>query len=580
MSYIALARKWRPQTFSELLGQQHLVTALENSLNNNRLHHAYLFTGTRGVGKTSVARVLAKALNCEQGISSHPCLKCSSCTALAEGRFIDLIEIDGASKTKVEDTRELLENVQYAPTVGRFKIYLIDEVHMLSQHSFNALLKTLEEPPNHVKFILATTDPEKLPVTVLSRCLQFTLRNVSEETICAQLAKILLSENIKFEEQALKLLATAANGSMRDALSLLDQAIAGCNNNVNSVDVKNILGYTQQNYAAQIMRAIITKKPEEFFVVSKKIHDEGGLFIYVIDNLINMLHKMAIAQILNSQTYLEDIELHEFSTQIAAEDLQLLYQIALKGRDDMLIAPAPIIGFEMLLLRMYTFTPLSKQNFDDEPSLKTKDTSSTNTATEINNFLHKSSADSVYVDKHHAELQYIALHEHTPPSDQLKQIAAGLEFPKKPISTFGDIEPQNAKAHSAYVAIKNWHELIPQLNIRGLSLTAAENSIVEKFENNTYYLVTDKAHESLFNKTVITSLEKALSDFHDLKIIINLKVDQKTNLTPAEIKQQVAAKNLQEATDALEKDSFFQRLQDEFSAELIKNSIVSLKDKA
>lgn len=563
MSYIALARKWRPQTFSELLGQEHLVTALENSLNNNRLHHAYLFTGTRGVGKTSVARILAKSLNCEQGISAHPCLKCASCIALAEGRFIDLIEIDGASKTKVEDTRELLENVQYAPTVGKFKIYLIDEVHMLSQHSFNALLKTLEEPPSHVKFILATTDPEKLPVTVLSRCLQFTLRNVPQEIIFLQLEKILISENIEFEEQALKIIAMAANGSMRDALSLLDQAIVGCNKIINSVDVKSILGYTQQNYASQIIQALITKEPHKLFAISQKINEDGGLFTYVVDQILSILHKISIHQIIK-EIFTADLEAYELSKLITAEDLQLLYQIALKGRDDMLLAPTPLIGFEMLLLRMYTFTPLTRQNFD-------------------NRLLAKPAADSISEKNYIIEKQDV-LADESATIESLRQNESKVDNSnlsnKNQASIVANItDTETPTVNVNLQKFEDWQLLIPKLNLRGLSLTAAENSIVDKFEDGTYYLRTDTAHESLFNKSVINSLETALSKFYNSKIKINLNVGKKVGSTPAEIKQEIADKNLKEASQSLEQDAFFQRLQDEFSAELIKNSIVSLKDK-
>lgn len=531
MSYIALARKWRPQTFSELLGQEHLVTALENSLNNNRLHHAYLFTGTRGVGKTSVARLLAKSLNCELGISANPCLKCSSCIAFAENRFIDLIEIDGASKTKVEDTRELLENILYAPTVGRFKIYLIDEVHMLSQHSFNALLKTLEEPPSHVKFLLATTDPEKLPITVLSRCLQFTLRNVSSDIISTHLKNILHNENIEFEAQALEIIADAAKGSIRDSLSLLDQAIVSCKQNINSTDVRNILGYTQQNYALQIIQTLLAKKPQLFFAISQKINAEGGVFIYVVDQILNLLHNIAIYQVTKNITSFTDNEIiYQLSNQLSAEDTQLLYQIALKGRDDMLLAPTPLIGFEMLLLRMYTFTPLSKQKVNTPSLSQNAEISQTNDVS-------------------------------------TKQ--------SKPTETLAITYP--APVNNQHIDT-DWSKIIPKLNLRGLSLTAAENSIVNSFENDTYYITTDTAHESLFNKSVINILESSLSKLHNSTIKVNLKVDKHNSSTPAKIKQQVADKNLKEASESLEQDSFFKRLQDEFSAELIKNSIVSLKD--
>ncbi|MCX7117035.1 MAG: DNA polymerase III subunit gamma/tau, partial [Legionellales bacterium] len=296
MSYIALARKWRPRTFSELVGQEHMNKALVNSLNHNRLHHAYLFTGTRGVGKTSVARLLAKALNCEQGISAAPCLACDACLSIEQGRFIDLIEIDGASRTRVEDTREILENVQYVPTHGRFKIYLIDEVHMLSQHSFNALLKTLEEPPAHVKFLLATTDPQKIPVTVLSRCLQFHLKHIQPDVIRQQLELILKEEHVTFAPKALDILSLAAHGSMRDALSILDQIIASTDLHIHTEDVKNCLGYTQQDYAIQLLQALASQMPERLINISRQIAMEGAHFNHVLDEILSYLHQISISQ--------------------------------------------------------------------------------------------------------------------------------------------------------------------------------------------------------------------------------------------------------------------------------------------
>ncbi len=359
MSYLALARKWRPRTFSQLVGQEHINKALINALNQQRLHHAYLFTGTRGVGKTSIARILAKALNCEQGVRSEPCLVCDACMAIEQGRFIDLIEIDGASKTKVEDTRDLLDNVQYAATNARFKIYLIDEVHMLSQHSFNALLKTLEEPPAHVKFILATTDPKKLPVTVLSRCLQFHLQHLSAELISQHLQLILQDEQLDFELEALQLLAQAAQGSMRDALSLLDHAIACADKKLETQDVKLILGYTRQDYAIQLLQALSTENPKLLLELTHQIEVEGGHFHYVLDELQNYLHQMAVYLCVGDDNPLisPSMQVKALATQFCAEDIQLLYQIAMKSREDIHLAPTLGIGFSMTLLRMLTFRP-------------------------------------------------------------------------------------------------------------------------------------------------------------------------------------------------------------------------------
>ena len=360
MPHQVLARKWRPQTFADIVGQEHVVTALVNALKANRLHHAYLFSGTRGVGKTTVARVLAKALTCEQGITAEPCGTCDACQSITEGRFVDLIEVDAASRTRVEDTRELLENVQYAPTRGRFKIYLIDEVHMLSGHSFNALLKTLEEPPEHVKFLLATTDPQKLPVTVLSRCLQFTLRHISTEKIAGQLAKVLESEDITSETPALIQIAESADGSMRDALSLLDQAIAYSGGDVSEQTVSQMLGTVPSEHIDALINAICEFDPSKAIELIHLLTTLNVDFSKLLDQLIVIFHASAISQAVPE--YKEQIALFGdtikmVSEKIAAEDIQLFYQIVLNSRKDLYLAHSPRAGFEMAVLRMIMFRP-------------------------------------------------------------------------------------------------------------------------------------------------------------------------------------------------------------------------------
>ncbi len=370
MSYLALARKWRPRIFAELIGQDHVSHILINSLNQQRLHHAYLFTGTRGVGKTSVARLLAKALNCEQGISANPCLQCAACIAIEQGCFIDLIEVDGASRTRVEDTKDLLENIHYSPTSGRFKIYLIDEVHMLSQHSFNALLKTLEEPPAHVKFLFATTDPQKLPLTILSRCLQFNLHHLLPQHINQHLQYIMTQEQQNITPESLILIANAAKGSMRDALSLLDQVIVSTNTQISVDIVKKILNYPQQNFSEQLLHALIENNALQLINISRQIAHENGNFDYVLDELINYLHQITLYQILSTPTqqnttelFNQDLFLHTLeiiiacAQQMTPDFVQLLYQIAIKGSKDMHLAPTLVIGFEMTLLRMFAFAP-------------------------------------------------------------------------------------------------------------------------------------------------------------------------------------------------------------------------------
>lgn len=360
MSYTVLARKWRPKSFTELVGQDHVMQALSNALDQQRLHHAYLFTGTRGVGKTTIARIFSKALNCEQGVSSTPCGVCSVCRSIDEGRFVDLIEVDAASRTKVEDTREILDNVQYAPTQGRYKVYLIDEVHMLSKSSFNALLKTLEEPPAHVKFLLATTDPHKLPITVLSRCLQFNLLRLTSTQIQQHLAHILQAEGVDYENAALALIAKGADGSARDALSLLDQAIAYCGGQLSFDSVQSMLGLVDQGKVLEILQALADNSALGLKQVLSELALLGVDYVALLNQLLETLHQLALKQILgdfSDQDVINPERLHALSEALGADKVQLLYQIGLLARQDMKLAPDVRIGFEMALLRMLAFTP-------------------------------------------------------------------------------------------------------------------------------------------------------------------------------------------------------------------------------
>lgn len=368
MSYQVLARKWRPRSFREMVGQTHVLKALINALDNQRLHHAYLFTGTRGVGKTTIARIIAKCLNCETGITSTPCGTCSVCREIDEGRFVDLIEIDAASRTKVEDTRELLDNVQYAPSRGRFKVYLIDEVHMLSSHSFNALLKTLEEPPPYVKFILATTDPQKLPATILSRCLQFSLKNMTPERVVEHLSHVLGAENVPFEDDALWLLGRAADGSMRDAMSLTDQAIAFGEGKVLAADVRAMLGTLDHGQVYGVLQALLEGDARALLEAVRQLAEQGPDWNGVLAEMLNVLHRVAIAQALpeavdNGQGDRERVL--ALAQALPAEDVQFYYQMGLIGRRDLPLAPDPRGGFEMVLLRMLAFRPADT---DDAPT--------------------------------------------------------------------------------------------------------------------------------------------------------------------------------------------------------------------
>ncbi|WPP01425.1 DNA polymerase III subunit gamma/tau [Pseudomonas sp. HR96] len=365
MSYQVLARKWRPRSFREMIGQTHVLKALINALDNQRLHHAYLFTGTRGVGKTTIARIIAKCVNCETGITSTPCGVCSVCTEIDEGRFVDLIEIDAASRTKVEDTRELLDNVQYAPSRGRFKVYLIDEVHMLSTHSFNALLKTLEEPPPYVKFILATTDPQKLPATILSRCLQFSLKNMTPERVVEHLTNVLTVENVPFEDDALWLLGRAADGSMRDAMSLTDQAIAFGEGKVQAADVRAMLGTLDHGQVYGVLQALLEGDARGLLEAIRHLAEQGPDWNGVLAEMLNVLHRVAVAQALpeavdNGQGDRDRVL--AVAQALPAEDVQFYYQMGLIGRRDLPLAPDPRSGFEMVMLRMLAFRPADAED--------------------------------------------------------------------------------------------------------------------------------------------------------------------------------------------------------------------------
>lgn len=357
MSYQVLARKWRPKTFADVVGQEHIITALANGLKDNRLHHAYLFSGTRGVGKTSIARLFAKGLNCVHGVTATPCGECENCKAIEQGNFIDLIEIDAASRTKVEDTRELLDNVQYKPVVGRFKVYLIDEVHMLSRHSFNALLKTLEEPPEYVKFLLATTDPQKLPVTILSRCLQFHLKALDETQISQHLAHILTQENIPFEEPALVKLAKAAQGSIRDSLSLTDQAIAMGDRQVTNSVVSNMLGLLDDNYSVDILYALHQGNGELLMRTLQRVADAAGDWDKLLGECAEKLHQIALMQLLPQKSSDNNEHFSFLAKHISPEDVQFFYQVIISGRKDLSNAPNRRIGAEMTLLRALAFHP-------------------------------------------------------------------------------------------------------------------------------------------------------------------------------------------------------------------------------
>ncbi|WP_462147099.1 DNA polymerase III subunit gamma/tau [Pseudoalteromonas gelatinilytica] len=428
MSYQVLARKWRPQTFHELVGQSHVKQALVNALTQNRLHHAYLFTGTRGVGKTTIARIFAKSLNCDKGISAEPCGQCSSCTDIEAGRYIDLLEIDAASRTKVEDTREILDNVQYAPTRGRYKVYLIDEVHMLSKHSFNALLKTLEEPPEHVKFLLATTDPQKLPVTILSRCLQFNLNALSQSEIHDQLAHVLNQEQLSFDDKSLSILAKAADGSMRDALSLTDQAIAQTNGNINHQAVQTMLGLMDTQYSQTMLAALLCQDGDALLQEVKAVVSRNPNFVALLDDLIALTHLIQLVQLVPSAAALDDTN-RDFIEQVAqttdAQQMQVYYQLLLNGKKDLQWAPDAKLGFEMIMLRLLAFQPT--QFAQSQTPANTQQQVKPTGASALRDILKKSTAQREQAASAQAPVTHSSEHTNPVPSEPQSTQAEPVE---------------------------------------------------------------------------------------------------------------------------------------------------------
>lgn len=534
MSYQVLARKWRPANFTEMVGQDHVLRALVNALDEQRLHHAYLFTGTRGVGKTTIARIFAKSLNCETGITSEPCGVCGACKDIAEGRFIDLIEVDAASRTKVEDTRELLDNVQYAPSHGRFKVYLIDEVHMLSNHSFNALLKTLEEPPPHVKFLLATTDPQKLPVTVLSRCLQFNLKRMPIALIESHLQHILQQEQVVFDEKSLRLLAHGADGSMRDALSLLDQAIAYGGGKLNTDEVQSMLGTVSRDRMMAILRALLNNDASAVMAEVAGLSEMTPDYKNALADLLVLLHQIALAQHAPEavdENLVDRDELQAMAKQVSAEDVQLFYQVGLIGRQDLPIAPDPKTGFEMALLRMLSFRP--------------------NPARQVVQ----------------AQTQPVPATAAAPIQQQAPVEAASVAT--------APVETQPAAPQQAVSSDSDWHSLVQAMNIKGMVKQLAVNCVIQNRESGNIQLLLNEEHGQLLNAGLQSKLQDALSECLAEKINLNVVTGKSQVESPA----QTTARNKQEKQTAAEQDidqdPMVQALKEGFGAQVVPNSVRS-----
>ncbi len=536
MNYQVLARKWRPSKFAEVVGQSHVVKSLLNALQYDRLHHAYLFTGTRGVGKTTIARILAKAINCENPQNSDPCGQCPVCLALDEGRFMDLIEVDAASRTKVEDTRDLLDNVQYAPNHGRYKVYLIDEVHMLSGHSFNALLKTLEEPPPHVKFLLATTDPQKIPVTVLSRCLQFNLKRLSPEQIFDQMQAILFEENIEAQSQALKMIARAADGSMRDALSLLDQAIVFGGGKVMLEDINSMLGLVTQQSVAAILEALVKQDGKKILEIIEEIANIQSDFSVILEQILHILHRTALAQQLPGITGDEfDSEMiTALAKQLTQEDVQLFYQIGLLGQKDLEWAPTSRMGFEMLMLRMLAFKP----------------TTTSDMAVKINqNNTPKPTANL--------------------PLQSDTKVQPDLAYQHVSVSVTPTV--QEVPVHSMD---NSWSVMIFEMKLEGLLRELANNCILEYIDNRECKLLLDVSHRHLLTSGRERKLQDILREYREPSIKLAITVgSSNSNDTPAAQLTKSKEERQQAAVDAINSDATIQALKEHFDAKIIPGSI-------
>ena len=527
MNYQVLARKWRPHNFTEVVGQTHVITSLTNALKHNRLHQAYLFTGTRGVGKTTLARILAKAMNCENLQDFNPCGQCDICRAVDEGRFLDLIEVDAASRTKVEDTRDLLDNAQYAPNQGRYKVYLIDEVHMLSGHSFNALLKTLEEPPPHVKFLLATTDPHKIPVTVLSRCLQLNLKRLLPSEIFTQMGFILGKENIVFEPEGLKLIAHAADGSMRDGLSLLDQAIVYGNGQVTLVDVQAMLGSIAKQPVEAILHALAKADAPAILNHVDDLSQLSPDFSDLLQQLLQFLHRVALVQhiptTINSHDLDVDVIAHLAKT-MSPEEVQLYYQIGLLGQKDLELAPDPRSGFEMVMLRMLTFRPVTAEN-----------------------------VALPFQNQNAAPL--------AEPHSQTMNAPPQMAYQSPPVAP-AVLKPR---------ITDNWGTIIAGL--KGMTKQFASHCLLEQIDETECHLSLDPAFQSLLDQDSVKKIENALRDLLGIPLKVYIKVKALEAHTPAQQFVQAQENRQQTAVEAIHQDPNVIYAKTHFDAQVLPETI-------
>jgi len=607
MSYQVLARKWRPRFFREMVGQEHVLKALINALDHGRLHHAYLFTGTRGVGKTTIARILAKCLNCETGVSSEPCGQCSSCMEIAEGRFIDLIEVDAASRTKVEDTRDLLDNVQYAPTRGRFKVYLIDEVHMLSTHSFNALLKTLEEPPPHVKFLLATTDPQKLPATILSRCLQFNLKNMTPERIVSHLKYVLEQEMVQYEEPALWLLGRSADGSMRDALSLTDQAIAFGSGKVIEADVGAMLGTIDRPMIFNMATALAKLDGPALLQAVADLSEHAPDYHAALAELLALLHRIAVAQTVPTaldNSLGDEQNIRELAAELTAEEVQLYYQLGVMGRRDMQYAHDARAALEMTLLRMLAFRP---QGVPEPPMRQLGGAAAAGEAVapvkKLSEAAHRGAAVSAAVQIPPAAQASVApaqtsVRQASAPQASAVQSAteqkpvvvnvsalqiskpvavSAVQAPKPVVVSVPTTEPVRVEQPPMSAAQKIslldltpslWCDVAEVLQVTGVARNIVNNCALVTVKPDALVLALDTAQSTLFNDVARDRIAQALADYFGNRIALDISVGDLPAESPAQRKTRFRDEALQKARADIESDPNVQLLVSQFAASI------------
>lgn len=591
MSYQVLARKWRPRRFSELVGQEHVVRALSNALDGGRLHHAFLFTGTRGVGKTTIARIFAKSLNCERGQSSQPCGECRACLDIDAGRFVDLLEIDAASHTGVDDVREMIESAQYTPARGRQKVFLIDEVHMLSKNAFNALLKTLEEPPAHVKFLLATTDPQKLPVTVLSRCLKFNLKRLLPEQIAGQMRHILDAEQIGFDTDAIGLLAKGADGSLRDGLSLLDQAIAYGGGSVQVADVRTMLGTIERAQVTRLFDAICANDGNALFAEVTKLAEFGPDFGLVLDDLAALLHRVQLRQLVPDhvgENVADAQDVARFAQSLAADEVQLYYQLCISGRRDLALAPTPRAGFEMALLRLLAFAPAGDAAggaTPPQPRTTAAGSAGAPAGSRMQSVREEAStsyavaASGSAADMGMPARAVVPTVSPEPPVMMPEVPPMALPVREAPVAVIApaitSAPPVPELAAVAPVALepRDWPQLIERAGLRGPLGQLAQHAALLAVDGDLLRLALKPEHENLHSPAMVSQLQERLAAATGRPLRLNFERAREGVETPAEQIARTRSARQQQAEQDMEQDPFVQAAMREFGARLVPQSV-------